>query len=72
MDYEYITIEPNGTSQSGKTKIYGVANKRSGKQLGQIQWYGPWRQYVFFPYMGTLYSRGCLQDVASFIEEVKK
>lgn len=52
--YEYISISWAGTSKSGKTNVYSVTNNRSGDKLGSIMWWGPWRQYVFFPQSGTL------------------
>lgn len=58
-----------------KTAIYAVISKSSGKRLGTIRWYGPWRQYVFIPInvgpiMETTWSRGCLQQIQDFIDEL--
>ena len=38
---------------------------RSGDVLGGIAWYGRWREYVFVPDAGTVYSEGCLQDIVA-------
>ena len=52
--------------QHGKTHVWDVMTN-GGDRLGQIRWFGRWRQYAFFPCEGTLYSRVCLTDVADFI-----
>lgn len=52
-----------------KTSIWTVSAKESGVCLGEIAWYGPWRQYVFNPANGCLFNRTCLRDLATFCEE---
>lgn len=65
--YEHIFIELVGKSESGKTSIFDVCDKRYGGSLGTIRWFGRWRQYAFFPEDDTIYSAGCLDDIADFI-----
>ena len=65
---EYIEFRES-TIKRAKTRVWDVASKSSGAILGRISWYGAWRQYVFFPAGGSLYSAGCLNDLASFIRE---
>jgi len=50
-----------------KTKVYAVASKSTGDGLGRIKWYGPWRQYCFFPFGDTTWSKGCLNEINDFI-----
>lgn len=52
---------------TGKTKIWEVVSKRNGDLLATIAWYGPWRQYVFRPELGTIWNTGCLAVVSGFI-----
>lgn len=68
-DYEFIRVVERDPSKSRKTRTFAVLNKRSGGVLGRIKWHGPWRQYVFVPQMidQTIYSAGCLTDIADFI-----
>lgn len=66
--YEYIEVFLTGTSKSGKTQTFSVRNLRSGDELGTIHWHGQWRQYVYNPADFTMYSAGCLRDVAGFVE----
>lgn len=67
---EYITIKWGWSTPTGKTSIYVVTNNRTESELGLIRWHGPWRQYVFVPRDGTIYSSGCLRDIDSFIEKL--
>lgn len=69
--YEFITIERLHPSPSGKTNVYRVVNNRSRLGLGEIRWMGAWRQYVFYPGVHTVYSAGCLRDLADFLSTVR-
>ncbi len=53
----------------GKTKIWDILSKRSGYILGKIKWYGPWRQYCFFPAAETVFNKTCMEDIIKFIKE---
>lgn len=72
-EYEYIDIELTGTSASERTNVWNVYTKpdRGHVILGEIRWLGRWRQYVFFPAYDTIYSAGCLEDIATFIKQVR-
>ena len=67
---KYITF--NLIELKPKTKVYGVLAKKGNIFLGTIKWYSRWRQYCFFPDKDTIYSRGCLKDIAEFIEKLMK
>lgn len=54
------------TGYAGKTKRWLVENKRAEQPIGTISWYGPWRQYCFYPLPNTVYSAGCLGDITEF------
>lgn len=70
-EYEYITIDLHGKSSTGKTSAWHVHNKGGGYFLGEIKWHGRWRQYAFFPKEATLYSEGCLVDIADFLNHAR-
>lgn len=36
--------------------------------IGGISWSGRWRQYVFFPEEGTQWSKGCINNLANFLQ----
>ena len=55
-------------SDTGKTKIIQVLNRNHGDWLGEIRWYGPWRQYCFMPASDAVFNKGCLNDINSEID----
>jgi hypothetical protein len=58
------------TPPNRKTKVICVISMRNSFKLGEISWYGPWRQYCFFPSNGTIFNTGCMQDVITYIKEL--
>jgi len=65
---KYVEFELVATKS--KTNVYSVLSRSSGDFLGEIKWYGPWRQYCFFPAQQTVWSKGCLAEVNSFIQKL--
>ena len=57
---ETVVPAPNG--------VWLVRSIKSGVVLGGIEWYAPWRQYVFQPERDTEYSPDCLRALAAFME----
>ena len=54
---------------TGKTKKYYVFTKDFvSLKLGEIKWFGRWRQYSFFPEPNTVFEKQCLKDITNFIE----
>ncbi len=68
-DYEYIRIEKIDSKL--KTNMYAIHNIKTGAVLGVIKWFGAWRQYCFFPNSLTIFSKGCLNDIESFLDNLK-
>lgn len=56
------------TPPDRKTRIVKIVSIRSSDTLGHILWYGPWRQYAFFPERATIWNPECLRDVNARIE----
>lgn len=52
----------------GKTKVWAVKSKRNGNVLGQIRWFGRWRQYSFYPEHNTIFDSTCLKDITEFLK----
>ena len=50
-----------------KTKIIAVVNIHHDEQIGEIKWFGKWRQYCFYPNGNTIWNVNCLNDVNSVI-----
>lgn len=55
-----------------KTKTIMVTSKNKLDVLGIIEWYGPWRQYCFWPVYGTVFNKGCLEDINKYITELMR
>ena len=55
--------------QKPKTKVIAVISKLHGYKLGIVKWYGPWRQYCFFPSAETVFNKNCLDDIILFMEK---
>lgn len=70
---EYLAFQILQLSESGKTAIYNVLNRRSRGVLGEIRWYPAWRQYCFIPNNGyeLVFSDGCLDDLSAFIKDME-
>ena len=65
---KYIHFEQLETKT--KTEVWWVKNIRSGAVLGEIKWYGAWRQYCFFPSALSIFNPTCLDDINQFIGEL--
>jgi len=57
--------------QKPKTKVIEVLSKERGSSLGIIKWFGRWRQYAFFPEDGTAFNIECLNDIQSYIKDLR-
>lgn len=68
---KYLLFIEDGVEVWGRTKIWEVESRRQGQRLGLIVWRNGWRQYVFEPAPGTVFSVGCLADINAFIEAHK-
>ena len=67
-EYQYLRFELIETKP--KTTVWGCLNKKSGTKLGEVKWYGPWRQYCYFPLLQAVYNNGCLADIQDFIDQL--
>jgi len=63
-------MEFDKVGDTGKTEIWNIISKSSEFILGQIKWYGPWRQYCFFPSPNSVFNNGCMEDIKKFIGEL--
>lgn len=68
---QYFYVEGLPLEPRRKTRDWDIINLSSGDKLGQIRWYGTWRQYCFFPEGNTVWSKGCLNDVLEAIERIR-
>jgi len=71
IESKYLIFEDNPLlAKAYKTKVVLVISKRQNKVLGEICWYGPWRQYTFRPYPETIWNIGCMRDVETCITDL--
>lgn len=66
MTEEYLDFSE--ALASGKTKRVVVRSRKHGFKLGEIRWYGAWRQYTFFPESDTVFNRSCMAEIEGFLE----
>jgi len=69
LEFSLIEEKPIGLGQ--KIKVIGVWSKKNGDRLGIIKWFGRWRQYAFFPENGTIFNVECLNDIQTYIRELR-
>jgi len=68
MDSKYIQMQV--IERKPKTVVFEVQSKSDHTPLGKIKWYPSWRQYCFFPASLCIFSKGCMVDINSFIEQL--
>ena len=66
FESKFFTIDKLPRRQEHRTDFFEVYSHR-GNRLAVIRWYGPWRQYVFFPDRETIWTVGCLSEIQIFI-----
>lgn len=59
---EYLRFV-DATPAGRKTTVLWIYSRQWGDALGEIRWFGRWRQYAFFPEKGTAWNPACLDDV---------
>jgi len=64
--YKHIEFFEGYRKPGMKTKVWVCMNKNE-VMLGVVRWYGPWRQYCFFPDKDTVFSKSCLDDIKDFV-----
>lgn len=69
-EYEFIRFVEQEKPRERKTPRWSCVNKRYGDVLGTIAWLGRWRQFVFVPAGGAVFSSGCMQDIREFIGQL--
>lgn len=68
---EFIFFEDCAVPDVRKTRIVNVLNRRSRDVLGQIRWYGSWRQYCFFPSEATIFNPTCMARITREVVDMQ-
>lgn len=68
---EYLSVKLWPRKPEHKTDRWGLYGARNKTYLGHIEWYSPWRQYVFYPDPAhdPIFNRTCLNDISNFLRE---
>jgi len=69
MEYKHLQFIEVEVGEK-KTKQFEVQSLYDSSQLGNIHWYGGWRQYVFEPSFETRWSWDCLKELSEFIKMI--
>lgn len=74
MTFELIrTLLTAPPKKKPKTNKYRVCNKKLGDELGTIEWYNYWRQYIFEPSwerQSCVFNHTCLREIADFLQDL--
>lgn len=68
----WLRFETGTPVRGRRTLVWRVSTKEHRLPLGEIDWYSPWRRYVFEPEAGTLYEEDCLRVIAAFVENLTR
>lgn len=68
-EYQYIRFD-DYSDPKAKTRRFMCLAKNGDAYLGEVGWYGPWRQYCFFPASDTIFNKGCMEDICHFIQQL--
>ncbi len=69
--YQYIHFEET-PNPGKKTTTWDCVNTKSNGFLGYVYWYGAWRQYIIEYELETICNKGCLDDIADFLDQLNK
>ena len=69
--YKYIKFIKFQTKEHVKHDIYiCLTNGKPESMLGKVEYYYPWKQYVFEPNEFAVFSSDCLDDISHFISQL--
>jgi hypothetical protein len=69
LDNEYLEFVETWPETRKTAKVF-VNATRDGAPLGEIIWFGRWRQYAFMPEPGTVFNVGCMATIISRIDDL--
>jgi len=62
---EHVCVEE--LTPNPKTRRWVIKSRHHDDLLGTVSWSGSWRCYVLVPERDTIFSAGCLRDIAKFL-----
>ncbi len=68
FETKYLSLREDAGLKDRKTKfVYVLSATHPGVTLGEIRWYGNWRQYALYPRPNTIWNPDCLETVNKVI-----
>lgn len=67
---QYLLFERQPPPPGRKTPIVLVRSRSIGAVLGEIRWFGRWRQFCFYPEPMTVFNAGCMSEIQKVIREL--
>ncbi|MCJ7759697.1 hypothetical protein MUP59_00945 [Candidatus Bathyarchaeota archaeon] len=64
--FKHLVFKVNENTLRSDYQSWYVYGYRKAN-LGEIHYYTPWKEYVFYPLDGTFFSAGCQRDIAQFM-----
>jgi hypothetical protein len=70
--YKYIEFKevPHRQKFKVKWRCFNSSRRVDEVSIGFVDYYHAWRQWVYNPFHATVYSQGCLSDIAHFIGQL--
>lgn len=62
----HLTFVEHG-NPGKKTKRWLIVPARGGDAIGYIEFYAPWRKYIWSMLNGAIFDVGCTQEVVDFL-----
>lgn len=53
-------------------KLFYLCYNNDNEDLGVVEWYDPWNQYVYHDICNGFYSQSCLLDINDFLSQLNK
>ena len=66
--YKYIHFE----KMSDDPEVWLCENNKDNRPLGIVEYYQPWKKYIFDPDMGAIFSGDCQRHIADFMGQLDK
>jgi len=68
----YLEVERLPERHGYKTRAWNVVSISSGDYLGNIMWFGRWRQYTFNPAVMSTFNHSCLLEISDFLKKCNR
>lgn len=65
--FKFIEFLANVTAP----ELWTCYDRKALTVLGKVEWYDPWKQYIFSADRSAVFSADCLRDIATFMEGLK-